>query len=425
MKKTISDTLNTISHTSGIYLFKNGEGDVLYIGKAKDLHDRVKSYFLKQDSDWKIAGLLKEYVTIETIKTNTEIEALLLEAELIGQHKPKYNTLLKEGDPFVYIFISKDMVSDMTIVRVKKQKGLYFGPFLYKQDARNAVTFLKNTFRLNRCNKHIENGCLQYHIGTCAGTCRKDFDPDEYQFKMQLALDVLQGDMKNFIHSLQQKIKEYSAALAYEKARNMQKYIDNLEAIFATLKTKFSLEKYADQIISVLSPKKLVDTIPDNIAEELRLFLGVPKPIHTIDCFDISHFQSQEIVGSCVRFKDGYPDKNKFRRFMIQSLKQQNDYVALQEIVTRRYKTEEDLPDLILIDGGKGQLSAVQQVLTSVKIVSLAKKEERLFGENFPEGVHLDPHQPVGKMLIALRDYAHHFAVSYHQLRRRKSVVKK
>jgi excinuclease ABC subunit C len=424
MKKDAPAILNTISHTPGVYLFKNQKGDVLYIGKAKDLHERVKSYFLKQDSDWKIAGLLKEYATVETIKTKTEIEALLLEAELIGQHKPKYNTLLKEGDPFVYILITKDIVPDITIVRTKKQKGLYFGPFLHKQNARNAMTFLKNTFQLHRCNKHIENGCLQYHIGTCAGTCRKDFDADEYQFRMQLAIDVLQGDMNNFIYSLQQKIKEYSTELAYEKARNTQKYLDHLDIIFATLKTKFSLEKYADQIIKLLSPKKLADIVPDDIAQQIQSFLNVPMPVHTIDCFDISHFQSQEIVGSCVRFLDGRPDKNKFRRFAIRSLKQQDDYAALQEIVTRRYKTEEDLPDLVLIDGGKGQLSAVQQVLSSVKIVSLAKKEERLFGENFPEGIHLDMHHPVGKMIIALRDYAHHFAISYHRLRRTKIVKK-
>ena len=411
--------LNIITHASGVYLFKNQQGDILYIGKAKDLHDRVKSYFLKQDSDWKIAGLLSEYATIETIKTKTEIEALLLEAELVGQHKPKYNTLLKEGDPFVYILITKEVLPDITIVRTKKQKGRYFGPFLQKQDARSAVTFLKNTFQLNRCNKQIENGCLRYHIGTCAGTCRTDFDADEYQFRMELAVDVLQGNMNGFIQNVQQKIKEYSTTLAYEKARNTQRYLDHLDIIFATLKTKFSLEKYADQIIKVLSPKKLTDSIPDDIALQLQSFLGLSMPVHTVDCFDISHFQSQEIVGSCIRFVDGRPDKNKFRRFAIQSLKQQDDYAALQEIVTRRYKTAEDLPDLVLIDGGKGQLSAVQQVLSSVKIVSLAKKEERLFGENFPVGVHLDMHHPVGKMLIALRDYAHHFAVSYHQLKRK------
>ncbi|RTL05872.1 hypothetical protein EKK58_06565 [Candidatus Dependentiae bacterium] len=420
MKKDVSQLIESLPRVAGVYVFKNKDGVILYIGKAKNLQDRVKSYFLKQDKDWKIDGLLTEYQTIETIKTNTEIEALLLEAELIGQHKPKYNTLLKDGDPFVYIFITKTSLPTMSIVRTKKEKGIYFGPFLHKTDARNAVTFLKNTFQLNLCNKQIENGCLQYHIGICAGSCKKDFDQDGYLFRMQLAIDVLQADKQAFIASIQNKIKEYSAQMLYEKARNMKRYLDHLDSIFATLKTKFSLEKYADQIINVLQPTKLRDHIPDDLAIQLQHFLKTQNPIATIDCFDISHFQSQEIVGSCIRFLHGKPDKNKFRRFAIQSLTQQHDYAAFQEIVVRRYKNDNDFPDLIVIDGGKGQLHAVEKVINNVLLVSLAKKEEILFGPTFPNGIHLDKHSAIGQVLIALRDYAHHFAISYHRLRRKK-----
>jgi len=145
--------------------------------------------------------------------------------------------------------------------------------------------------------------------------------------------------------------------------------------------------------------------------------------VNTIDCFDISHFQGHSIVGSCVRFTHGKPDKNKFRRFKIKYLTDQNDYAALQEIVLRRYADSAELPDLILIDGGKGQLSAVQKVLTGVYIVSLAKKEELLFSSYFPQGIALTVHEDVGKILIALRDYAHHFAISYHRLLRSKRFV--
>lgn len=421
IRKDVRAIIDSLPKVPGVYIFKNQDGLILYIGKAKNLQERVKSYFLKQDTDWKIDGLLKEYATIETIKTHTEIEALLLEAELIGQHKPKYNTLLKDGDPFVYIFISKNELPSISIVRTQKEKGLYFGPFLHKTDARNAVAFLKNTFQLNVCNKQIENGCLQYHIGICAGSCKPDFDKDGYLFRMQLAIDVLQADKEKFIASIQHKIKEYSTELLYEKARNMKRYLDHLDSIFATLKTKFSLEKYADQIINVLQPTKLREHVPDDIAIQLQHFLKVQKPIATIDCFDISHFQSQEIVGSCIRFLHGKPDKNKFRRFAIKSLTQQHDYAALQEIVLRRYKNnEQEIPDLILIDGGKGQLHAVEKVINNVLIVSLAKREEILFGSPFPNGVLLDKHSAIGQVLIALRDYAHHFAVSYHRLRRKK-----
>lgn len=420
MKQNAQSLITSLPRVAGVYIFKNKDGVILYIGKAKNLQERVKSYFLNQNKDWKIDGLLKEYETVETIKTLTEIEALLLEAELIGQHKPKYNTLLKDGDPFVYIFITKDTLPTLSIVRTKKEKGTYFGPFLHKTDARNAVTFLKNTFQLNICNKKIENGCLQYHIGTCSGSCKKDFDKDGYTFRMQLAIDVLQADKTTFIKSIEHKIKEYNAEMLYEKARNMKRYLDNLDIIFTTLKTKFSLEKYADQIITALNPVKLRDQIPDDIAKQLQNFLNSPNPVHTIDCFDISHFQSQEIVGSCVRFLNGKPDKNMFRRFAIRSLTQQHDYAALQEIVLRRYKNDNDFPDLILIDGGKGQLHAVEKVINHTLIVSLAKKEEVLFGSLFPNGIHLDKHSAIGKLLISLRDYAHHFAISYHRLRRKK-----
>jgi len=159
----------------------------------------------------------------------------------------------------------------------------------------------------------------------------------------------------------------------------------------------------------------------ENLSAALQHFLGTSKSIRTIDCFDVSHFQGKDIVGSCVRFKDGGPDKNRFRRFKIRTLEEQDDYAALREIVSRRYKNPDDLPDLILIDGGKGQLNTVRPLIPDdVLCVSLSKREERLHSTQNPEGIPLDVHTDVGKTLIALRDYAHHFAISYHRLRRRK-----
>ncbi len=143
------------------------------------------------------------------------------------------------------------------------------------------------------------------------------------------------------------------------------------------------------------------------------------KPIYVIDCFDISHFQSKQMVGACVRFSHGVPVKNKFRRFKIKTLETQDDYAALQEIVTRRYRNG-DMPDLILIDGGKGQLNAIKKILPDATISSLAKREETLFCNAHPEGVLLDVKTPIGKLLIELRDYTHHFAISYHRLKKEK-----
>ena len=157
------------------------------------------------------------------------------------------------------------------------------------------------------------------------------------------------------------------------------------------------------------------------VGEQLAQFLGVDTEIKTVDCFDISHFQSRFLVGSCVRFTGGLPEKNKFRRFKIKTLDVQNDYAALQEIVSRRYR-EGDIPDLVLIDGGKGQLSAVTTIIPQAHCISIAKREETIYSNAWRQGRVLDVHDPVAKLLISLRDYAHHFAVSYHKVRRKKII---
>lgn len=445
----------------GVYLFKDKEHQIIYIGKATSLRDRVHSYFSKeQQNDLKIHTLLEEHESIDYIATQTEMEASLLEAHLIYKHQPKYNVLLKNGQPFLYILFTNETLPKMEIVRNKKKKGTYFGPFLHKMKARSVYTFLTKTFRLNLCNKKIEHGCLAYHIGTCAGNCRSDFDASDYQLRLQLAMDVLKDNDKAYIKKIEEQIEIYSNELAFEKAQHLHEYLTNFDHIFKTIRLRFSPSKYTTDIFVALNhfdqfnnsvrilrqapdfakastgtqdrlqgkrnekkePSPTVELKEPNIDIHLQEFLGLSKPINTVDCFDISHFQSNSLVGSCVRFTHGLPDKNKFRRFMIRTIDKQNDYAALQEIVTRRYKEKQDLPDLILIDGGKGQLNAIKDLVPETTCISLAKKEERLFGPLFPDGIHLDVKTDVGKLLIALRDYAHHFAISYHRIRRKKEL---
>lgn len=158
--------------------------------------------------------------------------------------------------------------------------------------------------------------------------------------------------------------------------------------------------------------------------EELKVLLALKTVPKTIDCFDISHFQSSYLVGSCIRFTHGVPDKSKFRRFRIKTLSEQNDYAALQEIVQRRYRDAKELPDIVMIDGGKGQLNAVKDLYPTTAFISLAKKEEILFTSNYPQGIHLDPLSNAGQILMYLRDYAHHFAVSYHKVLRSKNLTR-
>lgn len=407
----------------GVYIFKNADGEPIYIGKAKSLKHRVSSYFHKQKTDWKVAALVEEHVSLDFILTKNETEALLLETQMIQEYKPKFNILLTSGQPFIYILFTKDEIPQIKIVRNKKEKGTYFGPFLFKSQARRVHQYLMEKFRLTMCNKKIENGCLEYHLGICPGNCKSNFDAQEYLFRIELAQDVLKKNHKDFIKRLEAKIKEHSANMDFEKAKNLHEYVTNFETIFETIRTHFTESKYATEIAAVSTPRAYVAEMAEDIAEQLQKFLNLKSPVHTIDCFDISHFQSRSIVGSCVRFRDGKPDKDRFRRFQVRSLVEQNDYAALQEIVSRRYKNPEDIPDLILIDGGKGQLSAVKVILPHANLISLAKREETIYGDAYPNGKVLDISTDIGKLLIAVRDYAHHFAISYHRLKQGKSAL--
>jgi len=279
------------------------------------------------------------------------------------------------------------------------------------------------TFQLNVCNTRIENGCLDYHIGNCAGSCKSNFDTVDYCFRIQLAADALKNNQSEFIYKIKAQMSAYSAEFAFEKAQRLNNYLNNVDLIFSTLNMHFNENKFATDIFIVSTPTPYADDIVPTISLDLQKFLGFSTPVRTVDCFDISHFQSSHLVGSCVRFTDGKPDKHMFRRFKIKTLNEQNDYAALQEIVQRRYKKKDDYPDLIVIDGGKGQMSSVQNVLPDAPLVSLAKREETLYGPQFPDGTVLNVHTSVGKLLIALRDYAHHFAISYHRAKRKKELL--
>ncbi len=421
-------TKQQIPDLSGVYLFKDKHKKIIYIGKAKSLKKRIKSYFNKESIDWKTDFLLQEYDHIDWIITQTEQEALLLEASLIKDNQPKFNVLLKSGQPFVYILFTKPTktLPRIQLIRNKNKKGTYFGPFINKRDANSVFRYLVETFQLFLCNKKIKNGCLDFHLGMCAGLCLDSFDKSGYLFRLSLAQKVLKSSQKEIIKSLEEKIKLYTQNLEFEKAKQFYSYLENISLILSTIKNKFSQEKFFNEIFATTMTSDFDFDHLKGQEKEIADFLGLKKPIKTIDCFDVSHFQSQFIVGSCVRFIDGVPEKNKFRHFKIKTLQKQNDYAALQEIVKRRYKIDtsdllQDLPDLILIDGGKGQLNAVQFLLPSVPFISLAKREETIFSNNFPKGKILDIKTKIARLFISLRDYAHHFAVSYHKLLRKKS----
>ena len=411
--------LNTeIPRLPGVYLFKNRFDEIIYIGKAKSLKERVASYFTQRNLDWKIDALINEYEVIEHIVTHTEQDALLLEAQLIQAHTPKFNVLLKNGQPFIYLMFTKEKLPRCILIRNKKQKGIYFGPFLHKKHARNVYDYIMKTFSLYWCARKISGGCLNYHLGFCAGNCIDSFNEQLYLDRVSLAISLLKGNYAHSLKELQKKVAHYSEQFEFEKAKHLHEYVTNLENIFNALKIRYTISKYEKNVFQAVTPIWLKKEPDMFLGKKLQHLLALKKAPETIDCFDVSHFQSAEIVGSCVRFKHGIPDKDNFRRFRIRSLKKQNDYAALQEIVSRRYKNKDEIPDLVLIDGGKGQLNAVKNIIPHISCISLAKKEERLYSNEIEEELLLDIHSEAGKLLIALRDYAHHFAISYHRKRR-------
>jgi len=411
----INYKLSLLPHLPGVYIFKNKNNKPIYIGKAKSLKRRVSSYFKPTHENWKTDLLIHEIADLDYIITQNETEALLLEVALIREQQPKFNVLLKNGQPFVYIMISKESLSQLKLVRNKKEKGAYFGPFLYKGQARSIYNFLINTLQLRVCSKKITNGCLQYHLGKCAGSCKNNFDKNAYLFRLNLALNILNGKTDTLKQNLRKHIEKYNQQLAFEQSKKLTEIVNNLHYILNTIQLHFNSARYNGDIYLALEQYSFDDKA---IGKKLASLLKLDNEPKTIDCFDISHFQSQHIVGSCIRFVRGIPDKNHFRRFKIKNLSMQNDYAALKEIVQRRYKDKKELPDLMLIDGGKGQRNIIQALLPHATIISLAKKEEKLFSSAYTEGKKIDAKTDEGRLLIALRDYAHHFAITYHRTKR-------
>jgi len=528
---TLAKQIKNLPTSSGVYLFKDEYGHVIYIAKAKNLKKRVSSYLVHKKTDVKAATIIDSSYSLDHIPTATELEALILEARLIQSYSPKHNIIFKGGQPFLYIMITMGKLPEVKLVRNRKRKGVYFGPFIEKTPARKVFDFLVKTFRLKLCKKKIDNGCLYYHMGICSGSCRPDFDKQAYLDRLELARKSLAQGHKKFLAYLKKQIDLCNSKQEFEKARDFHKYFQAFESVFNVLETKPSLidtrikkdvwvltrdrkalflfserdnilkkkrvfylsfaehehiedlcrEYFVSYYRAYQAPvaivvnfnipyheKKLLEDflkawhkreLPVSIIavcteeqarddrvldsyntgvmrmaliqaeQELAKHIALPKAlkrllqtkheIHTIDCFDVSHKQGFFLVGSCVRFTDGQPDKNKFRRFKIKTVKKQDDYASLREIVSRRYKSQEnknDFPDVILIDGGKGQLNAVQDLFPDVTFVSLAKREETIFLQNFPRGKVLDQKTYAAQVLIAIRDYAHHFAISYHRM---------
>jgi excinuclease ABC subunit C len=526
--KNLLALIKSAPQSSGVYIFKQDDGAVMYIGKARVLRSRLQSYVANYATDWKAMSILDASSALEWHVTENELSALLLEARLIQSYQPPFNVLLKSGHPYIYFMITQEDLPRFIMTRTKTKKGIYFGPFIDRGAARSAFRFLQESFALLVCSRSITGGCLAYHLGRCAGMCKPDFDVVAYKTRLELVRKALQSKPQEMMALIDSQIAQSNQDLLFERSAQLAGYKNALERVYQSLATGFdrptSIQKLAEKDIWIWcapasdspfgylflfretrgilkkervwcvplmevneaqemsnylfsyyreyrpSPQILVSVAmidshlladftaswhqlsygvtvnaparpehadimmharvyaqtevsrPEKIAQQLKQLLKLPIVPRRIDCFDISHKQGHAIVGACVRFTDSKPDIAGIRNFHIKTVEGQNDYASLQEIVMRRYKTVGDLPDLIVIDGGKGQLSAVQAVIgellagTQTTLVSLAKREETLYGMHLPsDGLVMRGALVAQGSLVALRDYAHHRAISFHR----------
>ncbi len=407
----IKKKINKFPDLPGVYLMKDRTGAIIYIGKAVSLKKRVKSYFQSVAKSPKTGLLVSKIKDINFIKTPSEAEALLLEAALIKEHKPKYNIELKDDKAYPMLRLSvNEKFATLTITRKRKPDGAkYFGPYTEAGLLKESVGILRKLFRLRTCKKLPNKVCLNHHLGYCSAPCIKNIQEDEYRESIRELELFLSGKKDDLIKELTKKMTGASLKKDYEAAAKLR---DRIRAL-TSLKEQGGFSSY-DQV------------------ENLKVILGLKKPPQYIEAFDVSNIMGKFAVGSKVAFKNGFPYPDGYRRFKIKTFFGIDDYAMMREITRRHFENikEENLniPDLVVIDGGKGHLTAAKEELdklgfSGVPIIGLAKEFETIFFPDKTRGVVLRPGTPALKLLQYIRDEAHRFAIGYHKILRNKSLT--
>lgn len=407
--------------TSGVYLMKSREGQVIYVGKAVCLRKRVQSYFRKFKIFSKADLLVAEIAGIDHLDTASEAEALILEASLIKQYHPKYNIELRDDKSYPYIEITKEQFPKVSVVRLAKGRpasfrrgapgARHFGPYVDAALIREALIIIRKIFHFRTCHPLPKKVCLDFHMGLCDAPCEKKIDEKEYAKIIRHVVLILEGKKDELYQNLREDMEMFSREKQFEEAARVREQIRAIGALYSGTKDINCFKE----------------------AEQLQRALDLPKLPERIEAFDISNIMGQQAAGSMVSFLSGRPDKHHYRRFRIRDVHQIDDFQMIAEIVRRRYtRLKNDrlvFPDLILIDGGKGQLSAATEELRKldihIPIISLAKREEEIFLPNRRRAVVL-PQDSLGlKLLERIRDEAHRFAIAYHRHLRGKNVFTK
>lgn len=541
--ENIREALAVLPDKPGVYLMHDKDGKVIYVGKAVVLKNRVRSYFRNLASHTpKVRAMVAKIADIETIVTSSEVEALILECNLIKKYRPRYNIMLKDDKSYPYLKVTlNEEFPRLYVTRRQMRDGAkYYGPYADAGAMHATVKLLRSMFPLRTCRTmNAERPCLNYHIKRCLAPCAGLVSKEEYGNMIKSVCMVLDGRTAELERDLKRRMQEAADNYAFEEAARLRDQLqavmrlneqqkavtgqdsdmdiigfakdmtgiciqiffvrkgkllgrDNFflqddgeseqEVITAFVKQYYNEASYIPREIALpmlpdaeeqavierwlaekaqrkaelVRPqrgvkKDLLQLANDNAvklleerlrkgqlslkndvqaAEELQQALGLPNPLERMDCFDISHTQGSETVASMVVFRNGSISKKDYRRYKIVSAEgKPDDFKSMQEVVYRRYKDYEDLPSLVVIDGGKGQLSSALEVirglgLHDLPVIGLAKREEEIFKEGQSESILLDRDSAALHLIQRIRDEAHRFAITYHRkLRGKRNLV--
>lgn len=527
----------------GIYQYLNTEGTIIYIGKAKNLKKRVSSYFTKNHDNTKTAVLVKQIADINTIIVNSEIEALLLENNLIKKYQPKYNVLLKDDKTYPWICIKKEAFPRVYSTRnLVKDGSEYFGPYASGKMMSTILDLIQQLYPLRNCYLNLSKEnikankfkvCLEYHIGNCKAPCVGLQTEEDYQKYILDIKNIIKGNIHGITKHLKTLMADYAESLEFEKAQLLKEKIKTLENyqsksvvvsptindvdVFSiisdekeafvnylkvikgaiiqghTIELKKKLDETDDELLQIgiielrlrfdsqskeiivpfipsIEGSELKFTVPqigdkkhlldlsernakyyrlerkkqkenvnptkhsDRILEQLQRDLRMPeKPVY-IECFDNSNIQGTNAVAACVVFKDAKPSKRDYRHFNIKTVEGPNDFASMEEVIYRRYKRlldeKQPLPQLIIIDGGKGQLSSALKSIDElnlrgkITIIGIAKKLEEIYFPNDSIPLYLNKKSESLKLIQFLRNEAHRFGITHHRNKRSKELIK-
>lgn len=552
MNKELEESLKLVPTLPGCYIYYDKNGEIIYVGKAKNLKRRVSSYFHKKHDRVKVAVLVSKIEKMEYIITDSEVEALILEAHLIKKHKPKYNILLKDDKKYPYFLITDEDYPRITVVRKKNinaDKGKFYGPYTNSRAMYSTLDFLKKIFPLKQCKtpKFSNRPCLYYHIGKCMAPCQGKVTPQEYQNIVAQVELFLSGKQTELIKKLKTQMEEYAKNEQYEKAARMRDSYLDLQKTLEHQKVVYENARLNEDIIAVIYeegifavtilliregrlidkkdftyfvenedkdeffktffqeyystlmlefPDKIVSTDLENIGDKqlyqdwleiishkkIKISYGKSKQgrelaqlaqknvqnlfenarikklasirddfnevgtylqetlkltnfPNRIECYDISHIQGTNTVASMVVFYNGMSKKTAYKKFKLKTTEgKPDDFLSMKEVLTRRLsrlgEKNWEKPDLIIIDGGKGQLSSVMEVveemgITGIDFVSLAKREEEVFLPHQSKSIRIPMNSNAMFLIQRIRDEAHRFAITYHRSLRSKALKKK